>query len=171
MDSPKPLSAIGFLSIKEDPNYGLLGGYLIVSAKGRPLEFHCSAPFQTNRAQEILYGPTLRTFLYGELIGKALVEQAEISAEIILVEQPEILSLSEEISLPVVSLFNRDEPLKHSIGKCFSVGETLLTTAMGHEEKAEIVQHRLKLLQHDLDLTEPFERIHFAIAEAHRMSA
>ena len=45
---------------------------------GRPLEFHCTAPIKPNRAQEILYGPTLDAFLYGEQIGRTLLAEAKI---------------------------------------------------------------------------------------------
>ncbi len=55
----KSKSALGFLTVVEHPQYGLFGGYLVLNIAGRPLEFHCTAPIKPNRAQEILYGPTL----------------------------------------------------------------------------------------------------------------
>ena len=55
----KSLPAIGFLTVTRDLEQGLFGGYLLLNALGRPLEFHCTAPVRPNRAQEILYGPTL----------------------------------------------------------------------------------------------------------------
>ncbi len=67
----------GFLTVVEHPQYGLFGGYLILNTAGRPLEFHCTAPIKPNRAQEILYGPTLESFLYGEQIGQTLISQGE----------------------------------------------------------------------------------------------
>src|SRR6188474_707044 len=73
---PKSLPAIGFLTIVEHQESGLTGGYLVLNTLGRPLEFHCTAPLKTNRAQEILYGPTLRPFLYGEQIGQTLLEKS-----------------------------------------------------------------------------------------------
>ena len=66
---------LGFLTVVEHPQYGLFGGYLILNTAGRPLEFHCTAPIKPNRAQEILYGPTLESFLYGEQIGQTLISQ------------------------------------------------------------------------------------------------
>jgi hypothetical protein len=64
---------LGFLTVVEHPDYGLFGGYLILNTAGRPLEFHCTAPIKPNRAQQILYGPTLESFLYGEQIGQTLI--------------------------------------------------------------------------------------------------
>jgi hypothetical protein len=66
--SDKSVSAIGFLTIEEDQQCGHCGGYLLLNTSGRPLEFHCTAPVKRNRAQEVLYGPTLKPFLYGDLI-------------------------------------------------------------------------------------------------------
>ena len=74
---PKSLSAIGFLTVLEHAEQGLFGGYLVLNATGRPLEFHCTAPVRPNRAQEILYGPTLAPFLYGEQIGQTLLAKAK----------------------------------------------------------------------------------------------
>ena len=68
----KSLPTIGFLTVVEHQETGLTGGYLVLNTLGRPVEFHCTAPLKTNRAQEILYGPTLRPFLYGEQIGQTL---------------------------------------------------------------------------------------------------
>ena len=64
----KSLPAIGFLTVVTIPDQGLVGGYLVLNAAARPLEFHCTTPVRANRAQEILYGPTLRPYLFGEQI-------------------------------------------------------------------------------------------------------
>ena len=72
-DASKPLPAFGFLTVLESPEHGLFGGYLVLSPQGRPLEFRCSTPIAPSRAQQILYGPTLRPYLLAEVIGQALV--------------------------------------------------------------------------------------------------
>src|SRR5512137_623050 len=72
----KSLATIGFLTICERPELGIVGGYLVLNTAGRPLEFHCTVPVRPSRAQEILYGPTLKPFLYGEQIGRALIAKA-----------------------------------------------------------------------------------------------
>ena len=71
----KSVPSVGFLTVQEFTDLGLIGGYLILNAVGRPLEFHCTAPVRPNRAQEILYGPTLAPFLYGEQIGLTFRER------------------------------------------------------------------------------------------------
>ncbi len=74
----KSPTALGFLTVIEHPQHGLMGGYLVLNGAGRPLEFHCTAPVKPNRAQQILYGPTLEPFLYGEQIGQALVAKSQL---------------------------------------------------------------------------------------------
>ena len=66
-------AALGFLTVLEHDEHGLVGGYLLLNMAGRPLEFHCTVPVRPNRAQQILFGPTLRPYLYGEQIGQALL--------------------------------------------------------------------------------------------------
>ena len=67
----KSQPALGFLTVLEHSQHGLMGGYLVLNISGRPLEFHCTAPIKPNRAQQILYGPTLEPYLFGEQIGQA----------------------------------------------------------------------------------------------------
>ena len=78
----KSKPTLGFLTVVEHPQYGLFGGYLVLNTAGRPLEFHCTAPIKPNRAQEILYGPTLESFLYGEQIGQTLINQGGVTAPV-----------------------------------------------------------------------------------------
>ena len=71
-------TALGFLTVRNNEESGLIGGYLILNEVGRPLEFHCTAPVKPNRAQQILFlpgSPTLEPFLYGEQIGRDAVGQ------------------------------------------------------------------------------------------------
>ena len=98
----KSKPALGFLTVVEHPQYGLFGGYLILNTAGRPLEFHCTAPIKPNRAQEILYGPTLESFLYGEQIGQTLINQASIAPLLICTDREPALAAREHVSTPVV---------------------------------------------------------------------
>src|SRR3972149_4170698 len=94
--------ALGFLTIIEHAQHGLFGGYLILNTSGRPLEFHCTTPIKPNRAQEILYGPTLEAFLYGEQIGQTLLKQSNIQPLMVCTDREPALAVREYVSLPVV---------------------------------------------------------------------
>jgi hypothetical protein len=76
-------ATFGYLSTWDTPEHGCLGGYLVVSSLGRPLEFHCTAPIRPSRAQQILFGPTLWPFVMGEQIGGALIAEAKLRPQVI----------------------------------------------------------------------------------------
>src|SRR5512136_3074241 len=95
-------SALGFLTVVDHPEHGLFGGYLVLNRSGRPLEFHCTTPIKANRAQEILYGPTLKPFLYGEQIGQALLSKSKSETLLICTDQEAALAVADYTDLPVV---------------------------------------------------------------------
>jgi hypothetical protein len=98
----KSKPTVGFLTVVEHPQYGLFGGYLILNMAGRPLEFHCTAPIKPNRAQEILYGPTLESFLYGEQIGQTLIGQGTASPLLVCTDREPALAAREYVTTPLV---------------------------------------------------------------------
>jgi hypothetical protein len=101
--SGSPLQpTLGFLTVVEHSQYGLFGGYLILNTAGRPLEFHCTAPLKPNRAQEILYGPTLQSFLYGEQIGQTLISQGSAPPLLVCTDREPALAAREHVASPVV---------------------------------------------------------------------
>ena len=95
-------AAVGFLSIVEHESLGVSGGYLVLNLAGRPLEFHFTAPLKPNRAQEILYGPTLVPYLYGEQIGQALVTKCGLDVERqVFVDRVGALAVRQFVNVPV----------------------------------------------------------------------
>ena len=99
-DSIASATAIGFLTAIQREPHGLFGGYLLLNTAGRPLEFHCTVPLKPNRAQQILYGPTLEPFLFGEQIGATLVNKSALEPLVVLVDVPAMLAVREHIDLP-----------------------------------------------------------------------
>jgi hypothetical protein len=179
-NNAKPV--IGFLTVVEHPQHGLFGGYLVLNMAGRPVEFHCTAPVKPNRAQQILYGPTLDSFLYGEQIGATLLGHAKSTPIAICTDREPVLALSEVTDLPVVLVFPPDDlagPSSVSAG-----GQTVLRLDAAHPrgprlQSFELGRNRLALARPDeegrkrladaaeaLDLFEPFTRIREAIEEA-----
>lgn len=98
----KSRGALGFLTVVEHPQHGLFGGYLVLNTSARPLEFHCTAPIKPNRAQQILYGPTLEPFLYGEQIGHTLLARARTQPWVVCTDCPPVLAVREHVQTPVV---------------------------------------------------------------------
>src|SRR5437868_9981449 len=98
----KPEPTIGFLTVVEHDQHGLMGGYLVLNAAARPLEFHCTAPVKPNRAQQILYGPTLTPYLYGEQIGQTLLAKGGQTPLVICTDVEPALCMRQFAAAPVV---------------------------------------------------------------------
>lgn len=193
-DNAKSIQALGFLTVIEQPQFGFFGGYLVLNVAGRPLEFHCTAPIKPNRAQEILYGPTLESFLYGEQIGKTLINQAKTPPLLICTDREPVLAAREHVSMPMVLVLPQTacgtEEMPEGTAQQQSSGESgqilrldaahsgrprLATFQVGRNhlalpERAEsdrpLVDQRLADLAESFDLAEPFQRIRDAIEEA-----
>ncbi len=174
---------LGFLTAVEDAERGFVGGLLITNRFGRPLEFQCTAPVKPNRTQQILYGPTLKPYVLGELIGRTLLEKVGVKPHIVLVESPDLLELRNATSTLVASLIpaesgssKRKSPdaenqkLEQILPNRLKLGnETIELSASHHEDRSEIEKFA-KLVPADADLREPFERIREALAETIRLS-
>ena len=94
-----PGNNLGFLTILQEPA-GTLGGYLVTNLWGRPLEFRLTSAVQPNRVQQILYGSTLATYVYAEVIGKTLVEKTATPTQAILTDSADVLHLRRLIDVP-----------------------------------------------------------------------
>lgn len=160
--------SIGFLSVVEHAEHGLCGGYLILNTNGRPLEFHCTAPVKANRAQEILYGPTLKPFLYGEQIGQTLVRKSPAEPQFIFTDCEPVLSVREYCSIPVVYVWNTTPPAAAAPTVQFRLGDQTVAISSTFGNDQDLIQRRWHACGSAVDPLEPFARIHEAIEEAHR---
>lgn len=93
---------LGFMTVIEHPRFGMVGGFLVLTLVGRPVEFHCTAPVRPNRAQEILYGNTLKPYLYGEQIAQVLLRRAKSDLALVLTDQPAVLAVQDSSDIPVL---------------------------------------------------------------------
>jgi hypothetical protein len=170
--TPPETPLFGYLTVVDDPVHGACGGYLIVNSLGRPVEFHCTAPVQPSRAQQILYGPTLRASLYGEQIALALVEKATAIAAVVLVDQPECLELQHHTELRVVLINPVCEPGTADSSSANANQRMLFPDLLpnGSTQCASAdVRPLLQLLGESIDVSEPFDRIREAIFEAQQI--
>jgi hypothetical protein len=184
-------AAWGFLTVLVHDGLGLVGGYLILNAAGRPLEFHCTTPLKPNRAQQILFGPTLEPYLYGEQIGQTLVSKGSIEPVAVYTDHPRVLALRDFVTTPVALVLPADDepldadpqpaaapqpsewridpphrPAAHLVQ--FTVGRNRLAVPSGHDSDRQAIAEHLETLA-GFDLSEPFARIREAVEEAHRV--
>lgn len=167
----RQIPAIGFLTVCESADQGWFGGYLIVNAIGRPLEFHCTAPVKPNRAQEILYGSTLRPYVFGEQIGQTLVRKGRLEPLFVCTDLAPMLVVRDFIDPPVLLMLGDDRSALPSTQLEFTLGphDVAVSTAWATDRESLL---RLWQSTHaTLDLLEPFARIRGAIEEARKSAA
>jgi hypothetical protein len=191
-------TALGFLTVRNHEDAGLIGGYLILNDVGRPLEFHCTAPVKPNRAQQILFGPTLEPFLYGEQIGQTLLGKTSLEPLAVYTDVAAALAVRDFVKTPVALVLGAAPPNEsaphaaeaggsdsarsgsaatwrldaaHATARLatFLLGQNRLAVAEEHRRDQDEIQQRLATLA-DFDLAEPFERIREALEEAHKQS-
>jgi hypothetical protein len=153
---------IGFLTVVEHADHGFFGGYLVLNAAGRPLEFHCTAPVRPNRAQEILFGPTLAEYLEGDLIAATLLGRAKTPPLSVCTDRLAVLSIRPTVNYPVL-LCLADGAETPADLVMLSLGAN---RAAANLEDRRIVAAKYAAILTGLDLLEPFSRIREALEEA-----
>jgi len=171
----KLCSRLGFLTVVEDPQHGLFGGYLVLNTSGRPLEFHCTAPIKPNRAQQILYGPTLEPYLFGEQIGRTLLDKAKVHPLVVCTDREPVLAVGQYVDIPVALVLPPEDPPAAGADTlagpgliAFRLGRNRLAVRAPGEEDRRRILDRLGSVADSFDLAEPFGRIREAIEEARR---
>jgi hypothetical protein len=158
----------GFITVFKDERRGYFGGYLVLNQFGRPLEFHCTAPYRPNRPQEILYGASLDNYLCGEQIGHSLVSRAKQPVAVVLTDHLAVLSLGECIDTPVVYVAQNTDTAPAGHWQEVTVQRQRLfvptQAAMSADEIVEILTHQANFHY----FMEPFDRIRLAVDETQR---
>jgi hypothetical protein len=161
---------LGFLRIVEIPAGGFVGGLLVTSRLGRPLEFQCTTPVKPNRTQEILYGDTLRPFLFSELIGKTLYDRLQVKPHVILIDQDELLDLREHVPVPVACLTPEDKRNLADQTRT-EVGKQQVRFHPEHPEDLDVVREKTRAIPADADVGEPIDRVREALEETLKAAA
>ncbi len=168
MAQAAPKVQLGFLGVVNLAGTGFVGGLLVTNQLGRPLEFQCTTPVKPNRTQEILYGPTLTSFVCAELIGKTLFERLQVKPQLIVCDQPEILALRSVISLPVALILPKSAKAEEGT---IRAGAHQLRLHADYVSDWDVVTEIAKSFPGDADLIEPVERVREALQETLRAGA
>ncbi len=168
MAQAAPTAQLGFLGVVNVAGTGFVGGLLVTNQLGRPLEFQCTTPVRPNRTQEILYGPTLTSFLCAELIGKTLVDRLQVKPQLIVCDQVDLLALRSVISLPVALILPKGT---HASEGTIRAGAHQLQLHADYASDRDTVTEIVKSFPGDADLFEPVERVREALQETLRAGA
>jgi hypothetical protein len=188
VESGKENFRLGFLAAIEVPDRGFVGGLLVTNHFGRPLEFQCTAPLKPNRAQEILYGPTLVPYVLGDLIGRTLIEKVGVKPHLVLTERNDLLPLRDLVSIPVACVDDSarsapattptegieeaaQQPAAEPAATAaaspppFRLGRQILRFHAAHVDDQAVAERGAATVPQDADLREPFERVREALNE------
>jgi len=175
MPESKLLFTIAYYTVVQDDRTGWTGGLLLLNPAGRPIEFQCTLPVRPSRAHQILYGPTLRDHLIGEIIGPLLVQKTRTPISLLCCDQPESLRLQMHLDAPVALVAEAAEDEEGPVTDDMIAGSGDVHLAGASLRVAiERMDQLCRMLPEFADLpdaVEPFERIREAIEEAHSQIA
>lgn len=181
---------LGFISVSETSSQGFIGGFLILDRNGHPVEFHCTVPVHANRAQEILYGETLHSFLCGQQIAPSLYKHKKTAISALITDSPLLLPFAAEADVPFLLLLNPMPAgvrealpgvITPSLDEVCTLGrvdpaawkeaeEDSLRYMLRTDDSESRISENLRLFRKLIDLTEPFDRIYLAIKESQKGS-
>ena len=154
----------GFITVVDVPELGYSGGLLVLSDRGKPIEFHCTAPVRENRAQKILYGSTYRRFIYLDQIASSLIAKLNRSPDIFITDASELNGISEQVAAPVVYLVNTSDEASDQLGQ--TIGDVVTNVCSEDLQQQHDATLWCQQFAAQLPLDEPLERIRQAIDEA-----
>lgn len=173
--SPPDSPTIAYYTVVADECTGWTGGLLLLNGNGRPLEFQCTLPVRPSHAHEILFGPTLRSHLIGEVIGPLLIDKCRTPIVLLCCDQPEALEIQTAAGFPIALVDQAAELEEGPISDDTMLGFVAVplagSTLRVAQEQADQVRELACRLEDLPDATEPFERIRQAIQEAHSQIA
>ncbi len=174
-ETPDDKASIAYYTVISDQRTGWTGGLLLLNGAGRPLEFQCTLPVRPSRAHEILYGPTLREHLIGEVIGPLLIKKCRLPISLLCCDQPEGLMLESCLQFPVALVSEAAESEEGPVTDDMLIGSAAVqlagATLRVASEQVETVNDLIGGFRDLPDAVEPFERIREAIKEAHSQIA
>jgi len=136
---------------------------LTTDIETRPFEFRVTSPIKPTRVQQILYGASLKNYVYGELICAPLVKATKEKISIVLIKDDYLIAMRPLVPTPVI--------LIRPTGPQISDGIKPMTFSSHRNFQNELTfaQTILTPIMQKHDLLEPFERLNLALQEVHRM--
>ncbi|MBL4884474.1 MAG: hypothetical protein JKY95_08060 [Planctomycetaceae bacterium] len=161
-NNKRPECVLGFYQVVEQPSGDLCGGVLLTTHLGRPIEFQCTLPVRPNATQQTLYGPTLRPFLIGELIAKALRDRLQMVPDVLFVNQPEALNHQTWDGIPILCSTEAEDAMFQQDYR----GDHYWIVSEKKENVERLMKKMTQFVPDSADLQEPIIRVEQALKEA-----
>ena len=154
---------LAFIEVAIFSDGSIRGGILTTDIETRPFEFRVTSPIKPTQVQQILYGASLKDYVYGELICAPLVKATKEKLSMVLTKDNYLIAIRPLVPTPVIFI--------HSSGTQASDGIKPVTFSSPRNFQNELAfaQTILTPVMQKHDLLEPFERLRLAIHEIHRI--
>ncbi len=150
--SSKSIAFLDIVAFEEGKAFR--GGILITDLNTYPLEFRITSPIRPTTLQMILYGRTLKSYIYTELVTIPLLRAIKSRPEFVFVTSELLLNARPKVHLPIFYIAKKDEGPK-------------IKSHPKYKNELQVAHSVLRDLDYNL-LIEVFSRIKAALHEAHR---
>jgi hypothetical protein len=155
---------LAFIDVAVFSDGSIRGGILTTDIETRPYEFRATSPIKPTQLQQILYGASLKDYVYGELICAPLVRATKEKLSVVLAKEPYILKMRPLVSVPVILLKNESSREGDGI-------KPVNLSFLAHKNfnnELSYAETILTPISQKHNLIEPFERLKLALNELHR---
>lgn len=161
--SDSPEIRFAFIDVTVFSDGSIRGGILTTDIETRPFEFRVTSPIKPTQVQQILYGASLKDYVYGELICVPLVKATKEKLSVVLVKEIFLISMRPLVSVPVIIV----RPSNSQIGD--GIRSVSFSPHQNFQSELSFAQTILMPVMQKHDLLEPFERLRLGLAEVHRV--
>jgi len=154
---------IAFVDVTLFSDGSIRGGIMTTDIETRPYEFRVTSPINPTQVQKILYGTSLKDYVYGELICAPLVKATKEKLSVVLTKDPHILAMRPLVSVPIILI--QDDYKQAGEG----IKPVSFSAHKNFKSELSYAQSILVPIAQNHDLIEPFERLILALKEINRM--
>jgi hypothetical protein len=154
---------LAFIEVVVFSDGSIRGGILVTDIETRPFEFRITSPIKPTQVQQILYGASLKDYVYGELICAPLVKATKEKLSMVLTKDKYLIGIRPLVPAPVILIHSNMSQTNDGIKPLsFYVHPNF-------QNELAFAQTILIPVMQKHDLLEPFERLRLALQEVHRV--
>lgn len=154
---------LAFIDVALFRDGSIRGGILTTDIETRPYEFRVTSPIKPTQVQQILYGASLKDYVYGELICAPLIKATKEKLSLVMTKENFLISVRPFVSIPVILVRPNNTPTNDGIK---SVN---FSSHRNFQNELSFAQTILTPIMQKHDFFEPFERLKLALNEVHRV--
>jgi len=154
---------LAFIEIAIFTDGSIRGGILTTDIETRPFEFRVTSPIKPTQVQQILYGASLKEYVYGELICVPLIKATKEKLSLVLIKDNYLVAMRPLVSTPIILIQSTGSQLTET-PKQFT-----FYCHRNFQNEIAFAQTILNPISQKHDLLEPFERLKLALNEVHKI--